>query len=132
MLVPIEKIDLAKQKYDGQAIEEIVEYFGLNYNEKTKAASCPFHEDNTPSFIWNEKSNNFHCFGEETEVITKEGVLPISKIKNRPVQIINGKGEWEEVVFKSYGIQKLLKVNLTSNEKKKVVIEELKNNIFLI
>lgn len=63
MLVPIEKIDLAKQKYDGQAIEEIVEYFGLNYNEKTKAASCPFHEDNTPSFIWNEKSNNFHCFG---------------------------------------------------------------------
>ena len=121
MLVPIEKIDLAKQKYDGQAIEEIVEYFGLNYNEKTKAASCPFHEDNTPSFIWNEKSNNFHCFGEETEVITKEGVLPISKIKNRPVQIINGKGEWEEVVFKSYGIQKLLKVNLISNEKKKVV-----------
>ena len=62
MLVPIEKIDLAKQKYDGQAIEEIVEYFGLNYNEKTKAASCPFHEDNTPSFIWNEKSNSFHCF----------------------------------------------------------------------
>lgn len=121
MLVPIEKIDLAKQKYDGQAIEEIVEYFGLNYNEKTKAASCPFHEDNTPSFIWNEKSNNFHCFGEETEVITKEGVLPISKIKNRPVQIINGKGEWEEVVFKSYGIQKLLKVNLTSNAKQKII-----------
>lgn len=121
MLVPIEKIDLAKQKYDGQAIEEIVEYFGLNYNEKTKAASCPFHEDNTPSFIWNEKSNNFHCFGEETEVITKEGVLPISKIKNRPVQIINGKGEWEEVIFKSYGIQKLLKVNLTSNAKQKII-----------
>lgn len=62
MLIPIEKIDLAKQKYDGQAIQEIVEHFGLYYNEKTKSASCPFHEDKTPSFIWNEKSNSFHCF----------------------------------------------------------------------
>ena len=62
MLVPVDKIDSAKQIYDGNAIEEIVNYFGLEYNERTKAASCPFHEDKTPSFIWNEKSNCFHCF----------------------------------------------------------------------
>ena len=63
MLVPVEKIELAKKIYDGRAIEEIVDYFGLDYNERTKAASCPFHEDKTPSFIWNDKSNCFHCFG---------------------------------------------------------------------
>ena len=63
MLVPVEKIELAKKIYDGKAIEEIVDYFGLDYNERTKAASCPFHEDKTPSFIWNDKSNCFHCFG---------------------------------------------------------------------
>ena len=121
MLVPVEKIELAKKIYDGKAIEEIVDYFGLDYNEKTKAASCPFHEDKTPSFIWNDKSNCFHCFGEETEVITKKGVFPISEIKNKPVEIINGNGEWESVIFKSYGVQKLLKVTLVSHEKQKTI-----------
>lgn len=121
MLVPVEKIELAKKIYDGRAIEEIVDYFGLDYNEKTKAASCPFHEDKTPSFIWNDKSNCFHCFGEETEVITKKGVFPISEIKNKPVEIINGNGEWERVIFKSYGVQKLLKVTLVSHEKQKTI-----------
>lgn len=121
MLVPVEKIELAKKIYDGRAIEEIVDYFGLDYNEKTKAASCPFHEDKTPSFIWNDKSNCFHCFGEETEVITKKGVFPISEIKNKPVEIINGNGEWESVIFKSYGVQKLLKVTLVSHEKQKTI-----------
>ena len=29
MLVPVEKIDAAKAKYDGQAIDEIVRHFGL-------------------------------------------------------------------------------------------------------
>ena len=121
MLVPVEKIELAKKIYDGRAIEEIVDYFGLDYNERTKAASCPFHEDKTPSFIWNDKSNCFHCFGEETEVITKKGVFPISEIKNKPVEIINGNGEWESVIFKSYGVQKLLKVTLVSHEKQKTI-----------
>ena len=29
MLIPREKIDEAKAKYDGQAIQEIVQYFGM-------------------------------------------------------------------------------------------------------
>lgn len=62
MLIPQEKIDEAKEKYDGQAMQEIIDYFGLDFNEKSKAASCPFHLDKTPSFIWNEKNNCFHCF----------------------------------------------------------------------
>lgn len=64
MLIPIEKIDEAKSKYDGQAIQEIVKHFGLegSYNERDKSCSCPWHRDKTPSFIWNEKTNCFHCF----------------------------------------------------------------------
>lgn len=40
MLIPIEKIDEAKAKYDGQAIQEIVQHFGLadTYNEREKVA----------------------------------------------------------------------------------------------
>lgn len=64
MLIPVEKIDEAKAKYNGQAIQEIVQYFGLegSYNEREKSCSCPWHRDKTPSFIWNEKTNCFHCF----------------------------------------------------------------------
>lgn len=64
MLIPKEKIDEAKAKYDGKAIDEIVQHFGLegSYNEKNKSCSCPWHADKTPSFIWNDKTNCFHCF----------------------------------------------------------------------
>ena len=64
MLIPTERIDEAKAKYDGQAIQEIVQYFGMEdtYNDREKSCSCPWHRDKTPSFIWNEKTNCFHCF----------------------------------------------------------------------
>ena len=64
MLIPTEKIDEAKAKYNGQAIQEIIKYFGLegSYNEREKSCSCPWHTDKTPSFIWNDKTNCFHCF----------------------------------------------------------------------
>src|SRR5574344_337180 len=63
MLIPKEKLQEAKAKYDGEAITEICDYFGITFNEKTKSALCPFHEDKNPSFSWNPKSNQFHCFG---------------------------------------------------------------------
>ena len=63
MLVPQEKIDEAKRIYDGQAMEEIVEYLGVaKWDERAKKGSCPWHSDSNPSFIWNEKNNSFHCF----------------------------------------------------------------------
>lgn len=64
MLIPQEKIDEAKIIYDGQAMEEIVEYYGIaKWDEKAKKGLCPFHKDVNPSFIWNDKNNSFHCFG---------------------------------------------------------------------
>ena len=123
MLIPTERIDEAKAKYDGQAIQEIVQYFGMEdtYNDREKSCSCPWHRDKTPSFIWNEKTNCFHCFAPETEVITKEGVVQIGSIVNKPVEIINGNGQWEKVYFRDYGQQKLLKLTLKSNGKSKVI-----------
>lgn len=63
MLIPQEKIDEAKRIYDGQAMEEIVEYLGVaKWDARAKKGSCPWHSDSTPSFIWNDKNNSFHCF----------------------------------------------------------------------
>ena len=36
MLVPQDKLLEAKIKYDGQAIQEICNYFGIEFNEKSK------------------------------------------------------------------------------------------------
>ena len=32
------------------------------FDEKNLKACCGFHRENTPSFIWNKKANNYHCF----------------------------------------------------------------------
>lgn len=63
MIIPTEKINQAKAEYDGQAIKEIMEYFGQEYDGKKKSMLCPFHNDKNASFIWNPKANAFHCFG---------------------------------------------------------------------
>lgn len=64
MLIPKEKINQAKELYGDKAMSDIVSYFGLegSYNEASKSCSCPWHKDNTPSFIWNPKNNCAHCF----------------------------------------------------------------------
>lgn len=62
MIVPAEKINQAKELYDGQAIKEIFEHFGHEYDGKTKAILCPFHNDKNASFVWNPKANALHCF----------------------------------------------------------------------
>lgn len=64
MLIPKDKVTEAKESYGDKAIKEIVEYFNVaNFDEKSGKCSCPLgHVDKTPSFIWNSKSNSFHCF----------------------------------------------------------------------
>lgn len=64
MIVPRELVLEAKEKFGDKAIELIREYFQLeNWEDKTLKGSCPFgHIDNSPSFIWNNKNNSFHCF----------------------------------------------------------------------
>ena len=91
---------------------------------------CPVHGEKNPSFGVNcnyvpegssEVLQVFNCFSKDTKVITSKGVLPISDLLNAPCSIINGKGVWETVQFKSFGFSRLMKVVLTSNGKEKVV-----------
>ena len=63
MIIPTDKLNQAKAEYDGQAIKEIMEYFGQEYDGKKKSMLCPFHDDKNASFMWNPKANAFHCFG---------------------------------------------------------------------
>ena len=41
-----------------------MQYLGIeDYDEARQRCCCPFHNEKTPSFIFNPKENNCHCFG---------------------------------------------------------------------
>ena len=59
-------------------IADVVESFGVQLNNKDKGL-CPFHNEKTPSFSVDRKSNIFKCFGCGE---TGEAIAFVSKIKN--------------------------------------------------
>lgn len=54
----------AKEKLgDGNAFEMVKELNIEDFDSKNLKAICPFHSEDTPSFIYNKKNYTFHCFG---------------------------------------------------------------------
>ena len=64
---------------------------------------------------------NVICFQADTKVITRDGIKSISSLCDKPVDIINGNGDWETVTFRNYGKQRLMKLTLTANEKERII-----------
>lgn len=59
----LDKIIEAKEKIGDKAIKKIVDYYHVeNFDERRKSGCCPFHQEKTPSFIWNDKDQCFTCF----------------------------------------------------------------------
>jgi twinkle protein len=59
-----EKIIEAKQIYNDKAAHLIAEELNIeNWDSEKLKGCCPFHKEDTPSFIWNKKDNFFKCFG---------------------------------------------------------------------
>lgn len=82
---------------------------------------CPWHLEDTPSFIYNPKTYSYHCFRGDTKVITKHGVKPIENLVGSNPEIINGNGEWERTSFHFCGLQKIYKLTLISKGKQKEI-----------
>lgn len=63
MLIPKELILEAKRKLGKKAAFIIAEDLKLKeFDEKALKALCYFHSEQTPSFVFNEKDNCYHCF----------------------------------------------------------------------
>ena len=55
---------MAKEKLGDDNALIIAEELGLvEFDKKDLRCCCPFHEEKTPSFIYNRKTFSFHCFG---------------------------------------------------------------------
>lgn len=64
-MVDKELIQQAKDRIGDNAADIMADIFKLEkYDSKNKKGCCPFHNENTPSFIFDNKSHRFHCFGK--------------------------------------------------------------------
>lgn len=64
MIVDSKMIQKAKEKLGDRNADLIAELLNVSkWDARNKKGCCPFHTENTPSFIYNPKSYNFHCFG---------------------------------------------------------------------
>ena len=71
-------MDIFEKVKEQTNIADVVESFGVQLNNKDKGL-CPFHNEKTPSFSVDRKSNIFKCFGCGE---TGDAIAFVSKIKN--------------------------------------------------
>lgn len=64
MLIEKELIKKAKEKLGDENAVIMADLLGLDhFDEKNLKACCPYHDEDTASFIYNKKNYSFHCFG---------------------------------------------------------------------
>lgn len=64
MLVEKKMIEKAKEKLGDENALLMAELLELeNFDEKNLKACCPYHNEDTASFIYNKKAYCYHCFG---------------------------------------------------------------------
>ena len=64
MIISRELIDQAKQKIGDRNAELIFHTLGIDdYDTRNQKALCCFHEEDTPSLVYDKKNYRVHCFG---------------------------------------------------------------------
>ena len=64
MLIDHKKILAAKEQLGDRNFDCIMEFLGIDdFDAARQRCCCPLHSENTPSFIYNPKELNCHCFG---------------------------------------------------------------------
>lgn len=87
MLVDKNLIEKAKEKLGNKNAFIMAELLGLeNFDETNLKSCCPYHSEDTPSFIYNTKNMTFHCFGcqktvDVIDVLMEKGKTFLDAVK---------------------------------------------------
>jgi DNA polymerase elongation subunit (family B) len=107
---------------------------GLSYNDPfSGAAITAYGRGLTRHMINWLHQNDFEtrgCFAADTEVLTSEGNRPIESLVGKTTHVLNKDKEWVPVEFKSYGVQRIVKLHLRNN-KRDVYIQTTSNHKWL-
>lgn len=64
LTIDIQKLEEAKTKLGDRTADIIAEILNIQkYDSRNHKGLCPFHDEKSPSFIFNPKTNKYHCFG---------------------------------------------------------------------
>lgn len=87
VLIEKEIIEKAKEKLNDENAFLMAELLHLeNLDEKNLRACCPYHNEDTASFIYNKKNHTYHCFGcnktvDLIDVLMEQGETFLSATK---------------------------------------------------
>ncbi len=114
--------DIALVRERSQIAEVISEHVTLrNAGGGSLKGLCPFHDEKTPSFHVTPSRGFFHCLAGETKVLTWEGVRPIRELAGGVHRILGRDARWVEAPFRSFGVQRLMRLTLGRNGQTKII-----------
>lgn len=96
MIVDRKLIEKAKEKLGNQNAFIMAELLELeDFDEKNLKSCCPYHDENTPSFIYNPKNYSMHCFSCNKTVDIIDVLMSKGKTFLESVQFLFDKAEIE-------------------------------------
>jgi ATP-dependent DNA helicase DinG len=75
--------------------------------------------------------SNYFCLGGQTEVLTRNGPLPIASLVGASLDLVDGDGNWVQSEVKSFGQQRLYKMVLSRTGVSKTIYATAEHRWFL-
>ena len=113
--------DIAKVRDATDIVAIISEHLQLKRVGRRWVGLCPFHNEKSPSFSVNQQEGFYHCLAAETRVLTRDGVRSIADLAGGEHEILTSRGDWVLAPIKSFGVQPLLRVELSRNGVRKQI-----------
>lgn len=101
--------------------EELTKLYDYNFNLKCSIAGRGLWQLGSKTVDKLGADSLVNCFSGDTEIITSEGIKKIKDLVNSHVKLMSKYGKYIDSEIKSFGVQKLYKINLTKQKSKKTI-----------